>query len=503
MIAPARAAALQVLQGVGANRSDLPAAIARARDRLDDPRDRALLVELATGTLRWRGAIDHLIAHASKRPLHRLDEQILDILRLGIYQLLHLTRVPAAAVVDDAVQMTRKARKASAAGFVNAVLRHVSRTRGHLPLPPRPTIAGDGTPADRDAALDYLFITLSHPRWLIARWMDAHGFEAAERWARFNNEPAPLALRVNTLRVTRGSVQDALRRHGVECRETTVAPDGLVIVEGNPLLTPLAGEGLFMLQDEASQAVACLSLAAAGERVFDTCAAPGGKSLAIAAGVGPDGLVVAGDVRGRRIDLLRDTLARARATRVFLLQIDLNEPLPVGPVFDCVFVDAPCSGLGTIRRDPEIRWRRRPEDLPSLAAAQLRMLQHAAAAVRLGGRLVYTTCSSEPEENEAVVAAFLSGDARFTPLDRAAILNGLPSSMRGLINDAGHLRSWPWRHGLEAFFGAVLVRRMDELQPSHETPRSLAEAPRSARLCRASAAWPSLHPVVHSRVAWP
>jgi 16S rRNA (cytosine967-C5)-methyltransferase len=262
-------------------------------------------------------------------------------------------------------------------------------------------------------------------------------------------------------------VQDALRRHGVECRETTVAPDGLVIVEGNPLLTPLADEGLFMLQDEASQAVACLSLAAAGERVFDTCAAPGGKSLAIAARVGPDGLVVAGDVRGRRIDLLRDTLARARATRVFLLQIDLNEPLPVGPVFDCVFVDAPCSGLGTIRRDPEIRWRRRPEDLLSLAAAQLRMLQHAAAAVRPGGRLVYTTCSSEPEENEAVVAAFLSGDARFTPLDRAAILNGLPSSIRGLINDAGHLRSWPWQHRLEAFFGAVLVRRMDELQPSH------------------------------------
>jgi 16S rRNA (cytosine967-C5)-methyltransferase len=458
MIAPARAAALQVLQTVGANRLDLPAAIARVRDHLTDPRDRALLVELATGTLRWRGAIDHLIAHASKRPLDRLDAQVLDILRLGIYQLLHLNRVPAAAVVDDAVQMTRKARKASAASFVNAVLRHISRTRGHLPLPSRPAVAADAAPADRDAAVDYLSITLSHPRWLVARWMDAHGFEAAERWARFDNAPAPLTLRVNTLRVARPHVQDALRRHGVESRETTFAPDGLVVVHGNPLLIPLADEGLFVLQDEASQAVACLSLAAAGERVFDTCAAPGGKSLAIAAAVGPDGLVVAGDVRGRRIGLLRDTLARAGATRVFPLHVDLNQPMPVGPVFDCVFVDAPCSGLGTIRRDPDIRWRRNPEDLPPLAAAQLRMLRHAAAGVRTGGRLVYTTCSSEPEENEEVVAAFLSDDPRFAALDGAALLKRLPSSVRGLINDTGHFRSWPSRHGLEAFFGAVLIR---------------------------------------------
>jgi 16S rRNA (cytosine967-C5)-methyltransferase len=459
MIAPARAAALQVLQAVGANQSDLPAAIAHARGRLADARDRALLVELTTGTLRWLGAIDHLICHASKRPLARLDPEVLDILRLGIYQLLHLDRVPAAAVVDDAVQMTRKAGKASAAGFVNAVLRQVSRSRGRLPLPTRPAPRDDGTPADREAALDYLSTTLSHPRWLVARWMDAHGFGAAERWTRFNNESAPLTLRVNTLRADRATVQEDLRRYGVECRETAAAPDGLVAIAGNPLHTPLADEGLFVLQDEASQAVACLSLATAGERVLDTCASPGGKSLAIAAAVGASGQVVAGDVRGRRIDLLRDTLARARAAgRVHPLQIDLNQPLPVQAVFDCVFVDAPCSGLGTIRREPEIRWRRRPEDLPRCAAAQLRMLQHAAAAVRPGGRLVYATCSSEPEENEGVVAAFLSSTAGFAALDRQTIVDRVPATVRGLINDAGHLRTWPWLHGLEAFFGAVLIR---------------------------------------------
>ena len=385
MIAPARIAALRVLRAVGTDRADLPAALAQARPHLADERDRALLVELATGTLRWLGAIDYLIVQAAKRPLSRLDTEVRDVLRLGIYQLLHLDRVPASAVVDDAVEMTRQAGKSSAAGFVNAVLRQISRTRAMLPLPPRPALS-NGVPVDREAALDYLSTTLSHPRWLVARWLDRHGFDAAEQWARFNDRGAPLTLRTNTLRGSRHVLEEALRTHGVECRHTAVAPDGLVVTQGNPLHTPLAEAGLFVLQDETSQAVACLSLASPGERVLDTCASPGGKSIAMAAAVGADGVVVAGDVRGRRIDLLRQNLIRAGADRAFVVQIDLNHPLPFPPAFDCVFVDAPCSGLGTIRRDPEIRWRRAPEDLAEFAAAQLRMLGHAAGAVRPGGR---------------------------------------------------------------------------------------------------------------------
>jgi 16S rRNA (cytosine967-C5)-methyltransferase len=459
MIAPARVAALRVLQAVGADRTDLPSALAQARVHLGDDRDRALLVELATGTLRWLGAIDHLIAHAAKRPLARLDPEVREVLRLGIYQLLHLDRVPASAVVDDAVQMTRKAGKSSAAGFVNAVLRQVSRTRTALPLPPPPLLSEDGIPRDRGAALDYLSITLSHPRWLVSRWLDAHGFGAAKGWAQFNNQHAPLTLRANTLRTTRAALQAGLGEHNVECRHTVVAPDGLVVMRGNPLHTPLADSGLFLLQDEASQAVACLALASPGERVLDTCASPGGKSVAIAAAVGTAGLVVAGDVRGRRIDLLRQALARAGADRVHAVQIDLTAPLPFEPVFDCVFVDAPCSGLGTIRRDPEIRWRRSADELSQLAAGQLRMLQNAAGGVRPGGRLVYATCSSEPEENEDVVAAFLARADEFVALGRQAVIDGLPDTVRPLIDSCAHLRSWPWQHGLEAFFGAVCVRR--------------------------------------------
>jgi len=459
VIAPARVAALRVLQAVDTAGADLPSAIAHARTHLTDERDRALLIELTTGTLRWLGAIDHLIAHAARRPLTRIDPEVRDVLRLGIYQLLHLDRVPASAVVDDAVEMTRKAGKSSAAGFVNAVLRQVSRTRGALPLPRRPALADDGAPADREAALDYLSTTLSHPRWLVARWLDAHGFDAAERWVRFNNEPAPLIVRVNTLRTNRPAMAEALREHGVECRPTAVAPDGLVVTAGNPLHTPLAETGLFLLQDEASQAVALLALASPNERVLDTCASPGGKSVAIAAAVGGEGMVVAGDIRRRRIDLLRQTLARAGADRVAVVQIDLAQPLPFGPEFDCVFVDAPCSGLGTIRREPEVRWRRTAAELPRLAAVQLRMLENAAGAVRPGGRLVYATCSSEAEENEGVVAAFLSRSDGFAPLERADFADRLPGALLTLVNQAGQFRSWPWQHDLEAFFAAVLVRR--------------------------------------------
>ena len=194
MIAPARSAAYEILSAVSAGRADLPAAIVHARASLHDERDRALAAEIATGVQRWRGALDHLIVAFAKRPLDRLDPEIIELLRMGAYQLLHLTRVPASAVVDDAVNQARRAGKGSASGFVNALLRTISRKRTALPLPPRPTDAADST-----AALDYLSITLSHPRWLAARWLQRLGFARAEQWATFDNQPAPLTLRANRI----------------------------------------------------------------------------------------------------------------------------------------------------------------------------------------------------------------------------------------------------------------------------------------------------------------
>jgi len=459
MIAPARIAAYEILRAVSSGRADLPTAIASARDSLRDDRDRALAAEIATGVQRWRAALDHLIAALSKRAVDRLDSEVVDILRLSGYQLLHLTRVPASAVVDDAVKLTRRAGKQSAAGFVNAVLRTLSRRRNDLPLPARPPsppgtsvpVGGDG---GRDAQLDYLSITLSHPRWLVERWLERLGFETTEAWLRFNNTPAPLTLRANRLRATPEEVIDRLAQDDVHLCRGRFAPDALIVDSGHPLRD--RPEGLFVVQDEASQLVALLAEPRPGWRVLDACASPGGKTTALAAALDASGRLIASDVRSRRMSLLRKTLAAAGADRVRLVQMDLLHPVPFTRPFDLVLVDAPCSGLGTLRRDPDLRWRRHERDLPALAAAELVMLQHAAAAVAPGGRLVYATCSSEPEENEGVVDAFLATTPAFAPLDAREAAPRLPSE---LIDARGHLRTEPHAHGLEAFFGAVLVRR--------------------------------------------
>ncbi|MCC7417814.1 MAG: 16S rRNA (cytosine(967)-C(5))-methyltransferase RsmB [Acidobacteria bacterium] len=450
MIAPARAAAYDVLREVSTGAADLPAALALVRERLVDDRDRALAAEIAAGVLRWRAALDHLIVHYAKRPLERLDPEIVEILRLGGYQLLHLTRVPASAAVDDAVSMARRAKKASAAGLVNAVLCAVSRARPALPLPPRPA-----DPSNRRAALAYLAVSLSHPRWLVERWLDRLGFERTERWLQFDNAAGPLTLRANRLRATRHEVAARLADEGVATEPGRFGPDALLVLQGAALRSRAFREGLFVVQDEASQLVPLLAGPAPGPRVLDACASPGGKTTALAALMGDAGLLVACDVRVRRIDLLRRTLAASGAAGVRVVQADLRRSLPFPTLFDTVLVDAPCSGLGTLRRDPDIRWRRAEGDLPSLAAAQLVMLQQAAGVVRPGGRLIYATCSSEPEENEGVAGAFLAGHPTFRHVDARL---AAPALAPGLADARGHLRTAPDEHSLEAFFGAIFER---------------------------------------------
>ena len=439
MIGPARLAAFEVLRAVGTGRADLGSALAHQRARLSDERDRALTGEIVTGTLRWQGAFDHVIADFAKRPLRKLDPEVLDILRLTMFQVLHLDRIPASAAVKDAVDLTGKVGKRSASGLVNALLRRVTRERDRLPLPARPA-----DPSDRAAAIAYLSITLSHPAWLATRWLDRYGFEAAEAWARFNNAPAPLTLRVNTLKTTREALLPQLREAGIECEPAAHADGALIVRQGNPLTATAAlyEQGLFVIQDEASQLVGAFAGARPGERILDACASPGGKTIAMAAAMNRRGLIVASDIRGRRVALLRQAIARSGAANVVIVQADAAVPLPFGAVFDRVLLDAPCSGLGTVRRDPDIKWRRREEDLPVLAAAQRAMLEQSAAVIAGEGSLIYATCSSEPEENDEVVAAFLGAHPEF----RVA---GEP------------LRTLPFRDGLEAFFAAMLVKTKD------------------------------------------
>jgi 16S rRNA (cytosine967-C5)-methyltransferase len=445
MAAPARDAAFRVLRAIDAGRVDLGDALGRARDPLSDPRDRALATELATGTLRWRGAIDFQLQGLSAKPLARLDAAVLDALRLGAYQLLYLERVPTSAVVNDSVDLVKRAGFRSAAGFANAVLRRLARERGALTWPAH------------DDIVQYLSTVHSHPVWLVRRWLERYGEAATERWLRFNNVPPAMTLAANRLLNTRDELIERLGTEGVATTPTAVAPHGVMVTSGRPLASAAFRDGYCVVQDEASQIVPELVQAQSAKRALDLCAAPGGKTLAIAAQCAPTGSVVASDVRRRRVRLLAETLERCRARRVHVVHIANEGPLPFrAGAFDRVLIDAPCSGLGTVRRDPDIRWRRDPSQFESFAAVQRGLLDRVRHAVAPGGRIVYSTCSSEPEENEAVIAAFLATASEFAvqPLREARLH---PEIARMETVD-GYLRTTP-EFGLEAFFGAILVKK--------------------------------------------
>jgi len=390
-------------------------------------------------------------------------------LRLGLYQLRFLSRIPASAAVNQSVDLVRAARLASAASFVNAVLRRATREPDY---DPSAAVANE---------IDKISIETSHPAWLVERWSAQFGREEAAALGRANNQPAPLAFRFTAKAVHDSDrsperIIDELRTAGAELIASKVAPGAWRFIprkgtgtdavesqlesgmpalqqhrDGNQLAQAFAKEGFIFFQDEASQLVAHLLNVKGGLRVLDVCAAPGGKSTLTAA-LAPDAVLVAGDLHEHRVRTVRQIAAQQAAENIHMLVHDATRDLPFADsAFDRVLVDAPCSGTGTLRHNPEIRWRLKPSDISELATKQRAILRQAAAKLRVGGTLVYSTCSVERDENEAVVNDFLDEHPEF---QRAA-----PKAPAALLTTDGDVRSWPHRDDVDGFFMTVFQHR--------------------------------------------
>lgn len=408
--------------------------------------DRALASQLVYGALAWQGRLDHHLAQLVRGSLDELDPPVRAALRLGLYQLLFLDRVPAYAAVDASVRLAHR-RGRGAAGLVNAVLRRAAREgRAGLSL-----LDASADPTHR------LAVEWSHPRWLVDRLADEIGLDELPALLAAHNERGPVTVRVNRLRTTDEALARDLAAHGIPAAPARWADGALALERSAGALRSLPPfrDGHFAFQGEASQLATLLLGIGPGASVLDACAAPGGKTVQAAAAATPGGRVVALDVRRAGARRIAAEAARLGLAAVHPLVADARRA-PLGGTFDAVLVDAPCSGLGTLRRHPELRWRRSEDDLARLAVLQGQLLAGAAPLVRPGGTLVYAVCTPMRAETDDVIASFLARHPRFV---RESAAPQLPARAASLVSADGALRTWPHRHDLDAFFAVRLRAR--------------------------------------------
>ncbi|MGH9939471.1 MAG: 16S rRNA (cytosine(967)-C(5))-methyltransferase RsmB [Blastocatellia bacterium] len=456
-VTPSRVAAFDVLWRVVTE--DAFAGVLLASPRYDhlSREDRALAQELVLGVLRWQIRLDFFIERYARRKLDRLDPEVVVALRLGLYQLKFLSRIPPHAAINESVNLVKQRGKKSASVFVNAALRAAQREEGF----------------DLDQAiknpLDRLSVETAHPLWLLERWIERFGEEETRAMALADNTAPRAAFRFNTRRASEARTREWLAEHNVAIRDSELAPHAAVVESGflSPQSEPVR-EGWIHLQDEASQLAAHLAAIQSNNlkpqtsnlRALDLCAAPGGKTTLLASLLPADALVVAGDLRLHRLRAMKELNERLGVDKIHLVQLDAARDLPFDQKegFDIVLLDAPCSGLGTLGRHPEIKLRMSEDRIRQLAELQKQLITNAARQMCVGGLLVYSVCSTEPEEGEEVVAWFRQKNPEFRDMTRERLVEiGLDPDR--LLTPRFGARTFTRRHGSESFFYCVLWKR--------------------------------------------
>jgi 16S rRNA (cytosine967-C5)-methyltransferase len=450
-ISPARRIAFEILLRVereDAYASDL---LHSQLDQTIAARDAALATELVMGALRWQRELDFYIEHYTRKNAAALDSEVRIALRLGVYQLRHLARVPAHAAVSQSVELVKATPKKSAAALANAVLRRATREKGK---PVEAFLPSEISGAER------LAIAASHPTWLVERWLKHFGEQAASALLASNNE-APSAACAFRDPENRDAALLSLDESRVQYAPGLLARDAILVVRGNLAATAAFQNRWLAIQDEASQLIPLLLEVRRGDSVLDMCAAPGGKTLALARAAGPVAFIVAADRHEHRLRTLRERLNAATQAHVDIVALDGTLPLPFSKKFARILLDAPCSGTGTLARNPEIRWRLKPSDLAELHDRQVALLRSALQNLAPGGRLIYSTCSLEPEENEDVLAEALALHPEFRTVRAALPPGALVQAITPdqLIGRDGAFRTFPPRHHTDGFFAATIEHK--------------------------------------------
>ncbi len=422
---------------------------AMAKDMALSRRDRALLNALVYGVLRWRGRIDWMIDHFSKTPFKKIDPPILNILRLGLFQIIYLDRIPLSAAVNTAVEMAKSKKKPWVGGFVNAVLRNAAR--GYqavlLPDPSKDPVAG-------------ISVEASFPPWLIKRWLARFGIAETRQLCQAINTIPPITARTNTLKTTRENLLLSIKDEVRDPVPTAFSPNGFHFIIHNKPIADLQAfkNGEFQIQDEAAQIVSMLLNPQPDDIVLDACAGLGGKTGHMAQIMKNKGRIIATDNSLDKLQQLESEMKRLGINIVTCIHHDLiQKPIPehLG-LFDRILLDAPCSGLGVMRRNPDTKWATSKKDLSRFQTRQISLLNNLAHRVKPGGRMVYAVCSTEPEENEAVVERFLQTNACFKinppPIDPDA-------RAASLITPEGWFRSFPHRHVMDGFFAVCFTKK--------------------------------------------